>query len=75
MLHSMPLSPTDTRLFEEACANSDNAAARDLLNVFGTTTVAEILKQVNAVPVTIRADLMDQVRQAIEQQRRLRAKR
>ncbi|HEY8711890.1 MAG TPA: hypothetical protein VIM68_03410 [Thermoanaerobaculia bacterium] len=68
----MPLSATELRLLEEACANRENQAAFGLLNVFGATTAAEILAQIAEAPVTIRAEFMDQVRKAIDEQRRVR---
>ena len=71
----MPLSVTELRLLEEACANRENQAALGLLNVFGATTAAEILAQIAGAPVTIRAEFMDQVRKAIDEQRRLRPRR
>lgn len=71
----MPLSVTERRLLEEACANRDNHAAQGLLNVFGTTTASGILEQIASAPVTIRAEFMDQVRKAIDDQRRFRPRR
>jgi hypothetical protein len=71
----MPVSATERRLLEEACANRDNHAAQSLLNVFGCTTAAEILDQLSAAPVTIRAEFMDQVHKAIDEQRRVRKPR
>jgi hypothetical protein len=71
----MPLSATELRLLEEACANRENRIALELLNVFGATTAAEILKQIADAPVTIRADFMTQVRKAVDEQRRFRPRR
>lgn len=71
----MPVSATERRLLEEACANHENHAAHSLLNVFGCTTAGEVLDQIAAAPVTIRAELMDQVRKAIDEQRRVRKPR
>jgi hypothetical protein len=71
----MPLSATELRLLEEACANRENQTAFALLNVFGAKTAAEVLKQIADSPVTIRVEFMDQVRKAIEEQRRFRPRR
>lgn len=71
----MPLSATELRFLEEACANRENQTAHELLNVFGATTAAEILKNIADSPVTIRGDFMAQVRKAIEEQRRFRPRR
>lgn len=71
----MPISAAERRLFEEACANLENHAAHSLLNVFGCTTAAEVLDQIAAAPVTIRAEFMDEVRKAIDEQRRARKPR
>ena len=68
----MPVSATERRLLEEACANRDNRFAQSLLNVFGCKTASEILDQLSAAPVTIRTEFMDQVRKAIDEQRRVR---
>lgn len=68
----MMLSPTEMRLFEDACANRENQPAASLLNLFGAAKASEILTQVAGVPVTIRAELMDHMRKAIEEQRRFR---
>jgi len=71
----VPLSPAEVRLLEEACTNRDNEAARTLLNAFGVTTAAEVLAQIAAAPVTIRGELMEEVKRAIEAQRRFRPRR
>ena len=71
----MPVSATERRLLEEACANRENHYAQSLLNVFGCKTAAEVLDQIAAAPVTIRAELMEQVRKAIDEQRRVRKAR
>lgn len=71
----MPLSATELRLLEEACVNRENRTARELLNVFGAKTAAEILGNIADAPVTIRGDFMTQVRKAIEEQRRFRPRR
>jgi polyribonucleotide nucleotidyltransferase len=71
----MPLSATELRLLEEACATRENQTARELLNVFGATTAAEVLRNIADAPVTIRGDFMTQVRKAIDEQRRFRPRR
>jgi hypothetical protein len=68
----MPLSSTEVQLLEQACANRGNHAAAALLNVFGASTAREVLDQISAAPVTVRAEFMDQVHKAIEEQRRFR---
>jgi len=73
--NAMPVSATELRLLEEACANRENHAAQSLLNVWGTTSAAGILQSIADAPVTIRAEMMDQVRKAIEEQRRFRPKK
>lgn len=71
----MPLTTTERRLLEEACANRENHTAQSLLNVFGCTSAADVIAQIAAAPVTIRADFMDQVRKAVDDQRRYRTPR
>jgi hypothetical protein len=71
----MPLSTAEVRLLEEACANRENEVARSLLNVFGAKTAAEVLAQIAAAPVTIRAEFMEEVKKAIDTQRRYRPRR
>ncbi len=70
----MPLTPSELRLFEEACANRANQGVASLLNVFGAATASQILEQIAAAPVTIRKEFMEHVRRAIEEQRRFRPK-
>ena len=71
----MPVSATELRLLEEACANRDNQIAQSLLNVFGTTHATGILESIADAPVTIRAEMMEQVRKAIDEQRRFRPRK
>lgn len=71
----MPLTTTERRLLEEACANRENHTAQSLLNVFGCKSAADVIAQIAAAPVTIRADFMDQVRKAVDDQRRYRTPR
>ena len=71
----MPLSATELRLLEEACANRENQTALELLNVFGARTAADILKNIADAPVTIRGEFLTQVRKAIDEQRRFRPRR
>lgn len=71
----MPLSSAEVQLLEEACATRENQAAAALLNLFGTNNAREVLDQIVAAPVTVRAELMDQVRKAIDEQRRYRLRR
>jgi hypothetical protein len=68
----MLLSSTDRALLEEACANRHNEKARSLLNVFGASTAAEIIDHITSAPAAIRTDLIDEVLQAINDQRRFR---
>jgi ribosomal protein L12E/L44/L45/RPP1/RPP2 len=71
----VPLSSAEVRLLEEACINRDNETARSLLNVFGAKTADEVLAQIAAAPVTIRGEFMEEVKRAIEAQRRFRPRR
>ena len=68
----MPLSPTEREVFEEACANRQNEAAITLLNLFASKSAADVLEQILLVPPKVRPDVMEQVRKAIEEQRRAR---
>jgi hypothetical protein len=68
----MPLSSAEVQLLDEACSNHENHAAGALINLFATANAREVLDQIVAAPVTIRADLMDEVRKAIDEQRRFR---
>jgi hypothetical protein len=71
----MLLSSAERTLLEAACANRDNEMARKLKNLFGVSTVDGILEQVAAAPVTVRLELIDEVRKAIDEQRRFRPRR
>ena len=72
---AMPLTSTELLLLEQACANRDNHVASTLLNVFGVKTAADILAAIADAPVTIRAELMNQVKKAVDEQRRFRQPR
>lgn len=72
---AMPISATELQLLQDACTNRDNQTAQSLLNVFGAQSAAEILSRVADAPVTIRVEMMDQVRKAVDEQRRFRPRR
>lgn len=71
----MPLSPMELQLLEQACVNRENHLAASLLNVFGVNCAGDILAGIANSPVTIRAELMDQVKKAVDEQRRFRPRR
>jgi hypothetical protein len=68
----MPLSADELRLLDAACGSRDNEAARVLQNAFGMTAARDIMVQIATSPVTVRSDFMDQVRLAIDEQKRRR---
>jgi hypothetical protein len=68
----MLLSGEERSLLEAACANRDNEAAQTLMNLFGVATADEIIEHVAATRAPMRTDLINEVRKAIEAQRRFR---
>lgn len=68
----MPLTADELRLLDAACGTRSNEAARVLQNAFGLSHAADIMAQIDAAPLTIRKDLMDQVWLAIDEQKRKR---
>ena len=66
----MKLSTEELRTFEQACADRGNRSAQELVNVFGVPTAAEIIAQLDGVPPVLHEELLRQIREAINEQKR-----
>ena len=66
----MKISADDIALLDAACRDPRNARAQELVNVLGTTSVEEILAQINALPPDLQSDLEKYAREAIDEQKR-----
>ncbi len=66
----MKLSTEELRSFEQACLDRGNRAAQELVNVFGVPTAAEIIAQLESVPPGLHEELLRQIREAINEQKR-----
>lgn len=66
----MKLSTEELRTFEQACKDSGNRPAQELVNVFGVASGAEIVGQLLHVPPGLSEELLKQIREAIDEQKR-----
>lgn len=57
-------------LLDAACADRNNVRAQELLNVLGTSSAEEIVKQVALLPMELQADIEIHLREAINEQKR-----
>ena len=66
----MKFSLEELRILEIACADRNNVAARDLVNLYAATSAADLVAQVYGSPADIRDELLRKVREAIDEQKR-----
>lgn len=66
----MKLSTEELRAFEQACQDPGNRPAQELVNVFGIASAEEIVAQLQDVPAGLREELLKQVREALDEQKR-----
>ena len=66
----MRLSSDELALLNAACADRNNRKAQELLNVLGTSSAEEIVRQIASLPPELQADVAVHVREAIDEQKR-----
>jgi hypothetical protein len=66
----MRLSSDELALLNAACADRNNVRAQELLNVLGTASADEIVRQIALLPKELQADIEVHLREAINEQKR-----
>jgi hypothetical protein len=66
----MRLSSDELALLNAACADRANVRAQELLNVLGTSSAEEIIRQIVLLPKEMQADIEVHLREAINEQKR-----
>ena len=59
-------------LFHAACADQNNAAAQELLNVFGVERAMDVLMQLPSIPLGLLAEIVSHLWRAINTEHRKR---